>query len=294
MRNEDRFEDIVKKDLDVRASEEMYDRMRDIILSAHGLPGTTESAATQIPRRRIMRNPIARLAVAAAILAAIGLGLFAFISTGNHSGVVWAQVAERVNASKGFICRKRVIQSRAGWDQPMEFSAMAYESPRHGLRIEGIEGNTMDFYASYDDGVRVTLLRDTKQYTRHIEPPHSAGTEVESPAGAMPRIMVRQFTSGPYQKLGRRTIDGVEAEGIEVKNPPGFGGNFQVDSHIAQLWVDVEMGYPVLMESNVVGNNGTLQIKTIVDQFQWDVEFDPSDFKATIPPDYTETTWPQP
>ena len=57
-------------------------------------------------------------------------------------------------------------------------------------------------------------------------------------------------------------------------------------SHTAQLWVSVETGYPVLIESEVVGNNGTLQIKMTIDEFQWDVELDPSEFHAVIPPDY--------
>ena len=36
MRNEDRFEDIVRKDLDVRASDGTYDRMRDIVYLSRG------------------------------------------------------------------------------------------------------------------------------------------------------------------------------------------------------------------------------------------------------------------
>ncbi len=287
MRNEDKLEDILRKDLDVRASDKAYDRMRDIVLNAHGPAGTTESAATLIFKgRTIMRNPIARLAVAAAILIALGLGVWAFISTGSHSSVVWAQVADRVDASGGLVYRTRNIYRYADRDQPHEFSTMTYQSPRRGMRMEGIEGSRIDSYVSFEEGTQVSLFHDMKRYTQRTLPslPASAGADI--PAGAEARDMVRQFTAGDYKELGRRTIDGVLAEGIETQHVPGGGGNFQVDSETAQLWVGVETGYPVLLEIHVVGNNGTLQVEMIMDQFQWDVELDPSQFKTVIPPDY--------
>jgi hypothetical protein len=287
MRNEDRFEDIVRKDLDVRASDGMYDRMRDIVLSAHGPARTTASAATLILKgRTIMRNPIAKLAVAAAILIALGLGVWAFISTGSHSSVVWAQVADRVNSSGGFIYRTRTIQSQANWDQPLEWSTRTYNSPGHGRRIEGIEGAASDSYASYEEGTQIIVNHAAKYYIQRTLPARPAGAKAEPPAGAMAKAMILQFTFGDYKELGRRTIDGVEAEGIETHESAGFGGNFQVDSRTSQLWVSVETGYPVLVESDVVGNNGTLQIKTVMDQFQWDVALDPAQFKTVIPPGY--------
>lgn len=235
-----------------------------------------------------MRNPIAKLAAAAVILAAIGLGALEFISTGGKSGVVWAQVADRVDASRGFIYQMRQTQTRADMDRPIELRMINYECPAHGSRSEGYNGDRLisNGYASYDEGVQVILLHTIKRYTQRTLPPRPAGAAADLPAGAMPKAMVRQYTSGDYKELGRRTIDGVEAEGIEVQNPMGFMGNFQVDSHTAQLWVSVETGYPVLIESDVVGNNGTLRIKTVMDQFQWDIEFDPSEFKTAIPPDY--------
>lgn len=287
MRDNDRLEETIRKDLDVRASDRTYDRMRDIVLGAHGPTRTTESAATLIFKgRTIMRNPIARLAVAAAILVALGLGASMFISTGHHSGVVWAQVADRVSASRGFIYRTRTIQRQAGLDRPIEFTTMTYNSPGHGMRTEGIEGSAMDSYASYKEGTHITLNHAKKYYIQRTLPSWPAGAEAEPPAGAMAKAMILQLTAGGYKELGRRTIDGVEAEGIETDHLRGGMGNFSVDSHTAQLWVSVETGYPVLVETHVVGNNGTLQIEKVMDQFQWDVDFDPDQFKTVIPPGY--------
>jgi hypothetical protein len=287
MSDKDRFEDIVRKDLDVRASDGTYDRMREIVLGAHGPARTTASAATLIFKgRTIMRNPIAKLAVAAAILIALGLGVSIFLSTGHHSGVVWAQVADRVDTSRGFSYRTRTIQSQADWGRPLEWTTMTYNCPGHGGRSENMEGPAIDSYYSFDEGIAVSLFHDMKRYTKQTVPPLPAGAVGDMPDGAMAKAMIRQFTMGAYKELGRQTIDGVEAEGIETHEPAGFGGNFQVDSRTSQLWVSVETGYPIRVESEVVGNNGTLQIKTVMDQFRWDVEFDPSEFTTEIPPDY--------
>jgi hypothetical protein len=56
----------------------------------------------------------------------------------------------------------------------------------------------------------------------------------------------------------------------------------------------VETGYPVMLESTTVGNGGKIKIEMILDQFQWDVEFEPGEFQVEIPPDYTLMEMPQP
>jgi hypothetical protein len=44
----------------------------------------------------------------------------------------------------------------------------------------------------------------------------------------------------------------------------------------------------------VIGNNGAVRMTTTTDQFRWDVPLDPNEFKAKIPPDYTEMGSPKP
>jgi len=265
--------------------------LRDQLL-AHALREQEQSPELEsaprgpVIRRMTMRNPITKLAVAAAILVAVGLGVFAFVSTGSHSGVVWAQVAPRVNASSGFVYRTRTVQTRSDLDNPIQMTTMTYNCPARGGRVEGIEGSAVVSYISYDKGTMVTLFRDMKRYIQKDLPPLPEGREADLSASDVATGMVRQFTAGQYKELGRKVIDGVEVEGIETDDPAGFMGNFQVDSRTAQLWVRVETGYPILIESRTVGNNGTLQIKTVIDEFQWDVEFDPSEFTTTIPADY--------
>jgi hypothetical protein len=186
----------------------------------------------------------------------------------------------------------RQKQTVEGMDHPIEMHMTTYSSSQ-GSRMENRIGDklTATTYADYRTGEIVSLLHELKQYTRQTIPPSTAG----GGGGAMdPRMIVKDFLAGDYKELGRRTVAGVEAEGIEVTKIPHSMANFQIDSEVAQLWVSVETGYPVMLESTVIGNGGKVKIETAIDQFEWNVELDPSQFKAEIPADYTlmETSQP--
>jgi hypothetical protein len=72
MKDRSKFEDMVRKDLDVRASDRTYDRLREAVLNARGRSRTAESAATRIIKcRTIVKDPVARLAAAAVIALAV-------------------------------------------------------------------------------------------------------------------------------------------------------------------------------------------------------------------------------
>src|SRR4030042_3203220 len=106
MKPQKKLENVVRNDLDVRASDGTLDRSRDVLLSAHGPARTTESAATLIIKRRmIMKSSIVKLGVAAVIVAVLGIGIVEFLGTGGTSGVVWAEVAKNVEGSRGGIFR---------------------------------------------------------------------------------------------------------------------------------------------------------------------------------------------
>jgi len=290
MNREDRFEKTVGKDLEVRASDRTYKRMHRVVLVAHG--STERTQTLTLAGRLVMDKPAVKFAIAAVVIAAVLFGLFEVLSPGGSSGVVWAEVARRVEASPGFISRMRQTHTIEGMDQPLEFYTMTYNS-LHGSRLENFQGDELAVttYADYESGTIVSLLHGSKQYTRQILPPNEAP---QNEMAMNPRSIVADFLAGDYKELGRRTIEGVQAEGIEVTKIPNGAANFQIDSEVAQLWVSVETGYPVMLESTTVGNGGKIRIEMIIDQFQWDVDFDPRQFKAEIPPDYTLLEMPQP
>jgi hypothetical protein len=286
MKDNDKFEDMIRKDLDVRAGDRTYNRMWEIILDAHEQSKQKPSAARlTIARRTIMKSPIVKFAVAAAIIAVVGLGVFEFIGTGAKSGVVWAEVAKKVEASRGVIYRRMYTMSNK---PDGDGYSINYESPPH-FRIDSYKGGkvTRSTYRDSDARTVVYVVHEGKRYIRD-KMPEENGQKNQSLAD--PKQFVQMFMSCEYKKLGQKTIEGVLCEGLETTDPTFGEASFKVDSLVARLWVSVETGYPVLLEGEVVGNNGQLQIKGkgILDQFQWDVELDPSIFEPNIPPDYEQ------
>jgi len=243
-------------------------------------------------RRMIMKNSIVKLGIAAAIMAVLGTGLVEFLGTGSTSGVVWAEVAEKVGASRGFVSRVRQTYTQTNAGKTSEHCLTVYNSPKHGLRMDSYEGDRLitSTYIDYAERTLVSLMHQSKQYTRQTVP---AETVVAGRSIIDPKELIEQFLAGEYKKLGTKTIEGAEAEGIEVKDPAGFTGNFPVDSVVAQLWVNAKTGYPVKLESETIGNNGDLRVTTVSDRFQWNVEFDASQFHPVIPADYEQIETPQ-
>jgi len=105
-----------------------------------------------------------------------------------------------------------------------------------------------------------------------------------------PGYIVETILSCEHTKLEQRIIEGVLCEGIETTDPAFLGPMPEVDRLEAQLrlWVDVETRYPVLLESKVSAeyNGEAVDSESVMDQFQWDVDIEPSVFEPNIPPDY--------
>ncbi|MBN2133548.1 MAG: hypothetical protein JW741_28870 [Sedimentisphaerales bacterium] len=285
MKKHDKLEEVMKKDLDVRASDEALDRMREIVLDAHGPSTKTESAATlSSARRKIMRNPIAKFAVAAAVIAAVLVGVTLFRSSG--SGVVWAEVAQKIEASRGVIYReRRGTDSQDALAMKSDYG-ITYLSPTQ-YRAEGFK-NDQCWITMYDNRAtakRVVLLHALKQYV--IEDITLTDEGDRKHANYQdPTYWVRKFLACEYTKLTRREIDGVLCEGIETTDP-AFCSNESpgIESLIARLWVSIKTGYPVLLEGEFHGESNT---NMTFDQFQWDAEFDASVFEPNIPTDYEQ------
>ena len=100
-----------------------------------------------------------------------------------------------------------------------------------------------------------------------------------------PKGMIKEFMSFEHTKLGRKIIDGVEAEGIEVNDPSFLNAVFE--SAVGRLWVDVETGLPLRTEIEGVSGNGSIETKIVAYDFDWDAEPKPSVFELDIPDDYT-------
>ena len=248
-------------------------------------PKTIRSAGTKPNMwRTIMKSPITKLAAAAVIVIAVLIGMNQLV--GSAGSVAWGEVVRNIEASPGFVYRMKQTynQQETG---TIELNMMAYGSAQYGFRLDGYndEEVTIQTYATLSDGAMTSVDHPNRTYYRTALA-DDALAEIEN---MEPKEAVREYLSAEYTKLGRRTIEGVEAEGIEIdRDPSEAKANFQVDSCVIQLWVAVDTGLPILVEVDTVGKDGTLEVHTVQDNFQWNVELDASEFEPDIPEDYTQ------
>ncbi|HUU18515.1 MAG TPA: DUF719 domain-containing protein [Sedimentisphaerales bacterium] len=231
-----------------------------------------------------MKSPITKLAAAAVVVVAVLIGINQL--GGSATSVVWGEVVRNIEASPGFIYRMKQTHNQQETGT-IELNMMAYGSAQYGFRLDGYndEEVTIQTYATLSDGAMTSVDHPNRTYYRTALA-DDALAEIEN---MEPKETVREYLSAEYTKLGRRTIEGVEAEGIEIdRDPSEAKANFQVDSCVIQLWVAVDTGLPILVEVDTVGKNGTLEIHTVQDNFQWNVELDASEFEPNIPEDYTQ------
>jgi len=287
------IEDVKKlfKNAAIGTNPKMDQTVLDKILTAHEITANTKSAAIEPNIRRIiMKSPITKLVAAAVIIALVVLGLFELTGTENTSGVVWADVVRKVEASRGSVvrCSESFLSNETDY-------TMKYYSPTHSRSDHYKGGQITESY--YDD-----VDTNTMTYFNHIHKHYMSRTFnknkneffLEQHEHWMnPRYLVQRILSGEHRNLGQKTIEGILCEGIETTDPAALGplpgpiNRLEVEM---RLWVNVETGYPVLFEWKVdaEAEGQVIANESVMDQFQWDVELDPSFLKPNIPPDYVD------
>ena len=294
MRSNDNVEEAIKKKLSFTAGTELHDRMLNDVLKTQEKSKKTNAAATK-PRigRIIMKSSITKIAAAAAIIAMVVLGLFELTGTESTSGVVWADVARKVQASLGSIVRCRATTSF----QPSNETdySITYTSQRYSRKDFYKAGQiTESYYEDFDTNTMTYFNHIHKHYMSRTFNKNKNEFFMEQHEDWMnPRYLVQRILSGEHRNLGQKTIEGVLCEGIETTDPaalgplPGPVNRLEVEM---RLWVDVETKYPVLFESKMSGEaeGKWMESEGVMDQFQWDVELDPNFLKPNIPPDYVD------
>jgi outer membrane lipoprotein-sorting protein len=231
-------------------------------------------------RRTIMKSPITKLAAAAVIIVLVVLGLFEFIGTESTSGVVWAEVAQKVQASRG--SASRITTSSPG--NP-ENCTLSRRSPT-GYRADMYAGDVLKRTICVDLEAKTKLLlaHDAKVWFR--EELSEQDEQTIRDEWMTPENYAKRFLSGGYRELGQRRIEGVLCEGVEVTDAAVFEVNGPARG---ELWVSVETGYPVLVRVEMTGGEDGQQRQVVtVDQIRWDAEYDESEFEVEIPPDYEQ------
>jgi hypothetical protein len=218
-----------------------------------------------------MDRPVVRFAFPAAVVATVALGLFESI-TPHQFGVVRAEEKKAEEKKKeeqkkeevglGFTCRQRQTQTQPGLAKPIETTTMIRQGPLRDLRMDTYYQGKLDgsTYINYTEGTTITLFHARKTYTRRTGPKGPPPAEQTCD----PRPRLQKALAGEHKKLGRQTIEGVEAEGIEVPEVQGGlfgndGARAKLDSAATQFWSSVETGCPILVEETMVAFNGAIR-----------------------------------
>ena len=284
MRPAENINDLIKK-LKLKASTDLDKRIHGDISKELAESDKTKSAVVQ-PKigRTIMKSPITKLAAAAAIVIAVLIVISQF--GGSGTSVVWAEVAQKVQASRGVIFRG--IDTTMDSQNSESDYIMNYLSSTHS-RLDFYKGDqvTKTIYDDFNTNtvILVDHLPNHKSYVKmtfeNIE---------QSSFLINPKSMVQKFLSCEHREIGQKIVEGMLCEGIETTDPTfdDSGHDYSTDSVIARIWVNVKTGYPAQLETKIVRNNSEIHIGGIMDQFQWNVELDESMFEPEIPEDYID------
>ncbi len=259
-----------------------------------------KSTPTAVPQpsiwRIIMKSRITRLAAAALVVLAALLAVTFFHKT---SGIVWAEVVQRLGEIKT-VSYKITADIDGMQGTPKGYTThmtqdvlVSYE--QGAVRIDsalqlpgGIRKSQT--YVLFGDRVAITVLPDQKKYfkvTISDDQMQKMGEENGDPVTLLKALLEHNYT-----ELGRKTIDGVAAWGIQVSDPKlgtkmgSFISGGMFDQTTVQLWVDQKHELPIRIYATGSSQDGRASMKMVYDGFQWDIPIEPARLKPQIPEDY--------
>jgi len=270
------------------------ERVLEKVLAAQRTTEATDSVSNRLSvGSLIMKSPTAKLAIAAAIILAVVLGLFEFIGGDGSSGVVWAEVAQKVQATSGLTLRI----TGTGPMGPNDGYSIKYFSPvgsrtdayKNGQIIRSNCSNYKTMTTTYIQHAHKSYI--STQYSEGIE-----GFLEKDEDWTNPKYLVQKILSVEHRELGPKTIDGVLCEGLETSDPAVLGAELlkmvdNIELHL-ELWVDAQTQYPVRFDSSVTADAEGKHFESdcVMDQFQWNIEVDPNLFTIEKPADYIDIT----
>ncbi len=246
--------------------------------------------------RILMKCRITKLATAAAIVVAALICIHQFGGSIDGTTVAWAKVIETIEKAHTLTSREKRIVTCEGKAVPFVGTSevMKYVSSEYGVR-EDMQNNGQPLVHTFwllkeNEFIQIAPL--SKKYTR------KPLTEKEKRVllQMTPDGIANMIRSSEYVELGRKTIDGVNVQGLEIRSADMVVAPVEFDSIVIRMWVDVETYLPVTIEAEAISSDKSLtaltggkpgKVELIAGEFQWDVELDPKIFEPNIPDDYT-------
>jgi len=210
--------------------------------------------------------------------------------------VAWAKVIETIENAHTLTSRESRILTCEGKELPFlgTSEVMKYASSEYGVREDmHKDGEPLShtfWLLKENESVNVTPM--LKQYKRKpLTEDEKTVLHQMTPDG-----IANLIRSSEHVELGRKTIDGVDVEGLEIRGPDLVIAPVEFDKLVIRIWVDVETYLPVVVEAEAVTSDKYLtaftggkpvEVKVLAGEFKWDVELDPKIFEPNIPDDYT-------
>ncbi len=253
--------------------------------------------------RTIMKSNVTKLATAAVVIIAVMVVLNHLGGSIDGSGVVLADVAKKIAQANSAIWQEHRILTCEGiklsFLKNLKTDVTRYYSSAYGSREDmsttgGLLLHQVFWLTEKNAFIEVAPL--FKQYK------HKELTENERMVWSRRNIAAAVeglIKSEEPVKLGRKTFNGKEAEGFEIRDSKIVAAFVPVhfDSLVARFWIDVETSLPVQYEAELVISDNHItsytggkpvEVMVTADEFQWDVELEPGIFEPNIPSDYTQ------
>jgi hypothetical protein len=244
---------------------------------------------TRLIWRQIMRSPIAKLTIAAAVVVAV---LLVIHFSGGTSATAWAAVLEKVNGFDTCIFRTRDVETTGPRPDGFEFASEGASTVHYSETYGGFS----ETYRNDELFARSYTLLQANEFVYICYPLktyHRAGlteSQIHEFHNSHPKRIVTKILEGQYTKLGEDVIEGKRVIGIELRDPNVLSDDDHkvrpMDDFFARFWIDTKTELPVWVEISLVRPGSSKRQTTILDQFQWGVPLEASLFEPNIPADF--------
>jgi len=253
--------------------------------------------------RIIMKSNVTKLATAAAVIITAVVVLNHLGGSIDGSGIVLADVAKKIAQANSAIWQEHRIITCDGigisFLKNLKTDVTRYYSCKHGSRedmstVDGIILHQVYWLTEKNSFIEVAPLFKQYKYKELSENERMVWSQANI-AKAIEGLIVLEEPA----KLGRKIIDGKEAEGFELKNSKIVAAFVPVhfDSLVARFWIDVETSLPVRYEAELVisdkhittyTDGKPVEVNVTADGFRWNVELEQDIFEPNIPSDYIQ------
>lgn len=254
------------------------------------LKSASQAGRGLVPRRRLMKSSVVKMAVAAAVVLAVLGGIFLW--TGTKSGVALADVLAKVEQVQAFVYQMTMhIEGQMQGAKPSntDMSGSILIANEYGMRMdmtmtdsETGQVTEQQMYMLPERKMIMMVLPQMKKYMR-MEFDESMVERMRKQNND-PRITIKQILACRYEDLGKSVMDGIQVQGFQTTDP-AYVGSALGDVDI-KIWVNTKTWLPVRMEMHIKANE-QMEMEGTLHDFQWDVPVSAAEFNPVLPADYT-------